>query len=243
MLRAIIPMAALSLVAVGLTAPPAVAAPPEPGTCLQLTSRQWNRATIPAVGGVDCAASHTAEVMGTVAVPKKVWRKGAGGFWTWAYRKCHAVGITYVWGNESAPLPVFSYARPLSAQLATYEPTRAQIRRGERWVACVGFNTTATGRVSARTGSIAYSGLQPGFCVNTTTWRWQACSAANSAAMTNVVWLKNTTKYPGTTKAVKLAKQKCSKLAGRRGMQLLTWYVPGKRSWNYGNHFGYCQIV
>lgn len=243
MFRAAIPVAALGLLAVGLTAPPAVAKGPVPGTCLQLSSRQWNRATLPAVGGVDCAGTHTAEVMGTVAVPKKVWRKGSGAFWAWAYRKCHTVGITYVWGNDSAPLPVSSYSRPMSAQLATYEPTRAQIRAGQRWVACVGFNTTATGKVTPRTGSIAYSGLEPKLCVNTTNWRWQACSAANSAPMTNVVWLTNKTKFPGTKKAVKMAKKKCAKLANSRGKQSLTWYIPGKRSWNYGNHFGYCQIV
>lgn len=243
MFRVSIPIGLLGLVALGLAAPAGAAGPPAPGTCLQLTGKQWNRSTIPAVGSVDCAQSHTAEVMGTVPVPNKIWRKASGPFWVWAYRKCHTVGVTYVWGNESAPLPVASYARPMSAQLATYEPTRQQIRAGQRWVACVGFNTTAASRVSPRVGTIAYTGLQPTMCVSRTTWRMQDCLAADSAPLTNVVWLKNATKYPGDAQAVQLAQQKCQALASSRGMQVRTWYVPGKSAWGYGNHFGYCEIA
>lgn len=244
MFRITVPIASLGLLAVGLVAPPALAAPPPPGTCLPLTARQWDRSTLPTVSPVDCASSHTAEVMGSVKVPKKIWRSNSRTFWAWGFRKCHKLGITYVWGNDSAPLPVSSYARPMSAQLATYEPTRSQAKAGQRWVSCVGFNTTATGRVSPRFGSIAYSGLQPQFCVSTKTWKWQPCSAADSVPLTNVVWLKKyTAKYPGTSKAVKLAKKKCQKLASSRGKKVGTWYVPGKGAWNYGDHFGYCRIV
>lgn len=243
MFRTTVSVATLGLLAVGLTAPPAAADPPAPGTCLLLTSRQWDRSTLPAVAGVNCAGSHTAEVMGNVGVPKKVWRSGSKAFWAWAFRKCHTVGITYVWGNQSAPLPVSSYARPMSAQLATYEPNHAEINAGQRWVSCVGFNTTPTGSVASRSGSIAFSGLQPQFCVSNRTWKWQSCSAAASVPLTNVVWLKGyKAKYPGTAKAVKLARKKCTKLANSRGRKALTWYVPGKNSWNYGDHFGYCQI-
>jgi hypothetical protein len=224
-------------------AAPAAAQAPAPGTCWPFTDRQWDRANLPNVGAVDCASSHTAEAMGSVRVTPKAGRMGERAFWAWAFRKCHTVGITYVWGNESAPLPVSSYARPMSAQLATYIPTRAQRRAGERWVSCVGFNTTPTGQATARTGSIAFSGLEPHFCVSGNTWRWQACSAPDSKVMTNVVWLKKSygAKYPGTRKAVKLAKKKCSALAGRT-RTARTWYVPGKSAWNYGDHFGYCWI-
>lgn len=229
-------------VALGLT--PAMAEPPTVGACLPLTDRQWDRSTIPPVAPVDCNTAHTAEVMGVVPVPGKVWRSGSRAFWAWAFRKCHTVGVTYVWGNESAPLPVKSYARPMTAQLATYEPTSAQSRAGERWVACVGFNTTAKGRATPRTGSIAYTGLEPQFCVSGKTWRWQSCSAKASVPMTNVVWLKGyKAAYPGSSKALRLTERKCTSLARSRGLQLRAWYVPGKVSWNYGDHFGYCWIV
>lgn len=244
MFRTIISAVTLGLVAFGLSTPPATAVAPAPGTCLTLSARQWHRSTIPGVGAVDCASSHTAEVMGSVAVPKKIWRRKSGAFWAWAYRKCQTVGITYVWGNDSAPLPVSSYARPTSAQLATYEPTNAQSRAGERWVACVGFNTTPNGSVAPRTGSVAFSGLQPQLCVSIKTWKKQDCSAPNSRPLTNVVWLKgDKAKFPGGPKAANLAKRKCTKLANSRGKQLQTWFVPGRNAWNYGDHFGYCQIV
>ena len=59
--------------------------------------------------------------------------------------------------------------------------------------------------------------------------------------MTNVVWLKPyKAKFPGS--AIKLAKKKCKALAGRT-RKARTWYVPGRSAWNYGDHFGYCEIV
>lgn len=241
-IRAMTVPAAL-VVALGLAPAPAVADAPAPGTCWPLTDRQWDRSTLPNVGAVDCNTTHTAEAMGSIRVTKKASRMSERAFWAWAFRGCHAVGITYVWGNDPAPLPVSSYARPMSAQLATYIPTSAQRRAGERWVSCVGFNTTPTGRATGRTGSIAFSGLLPHQCVSTKNWRWQACSAPNSAALTNVVWLKPyAAKYPGTSKAVTLAKKKCTALAGRT-RTVRTWYVPGKSAWNYGDHFGYCEIT
>ena len=230
-------MMTCGIAALGLT--PAQAAPPTVGACLPLASGQG----LSKVAPVDCNTAHTAEVMGVLSVPKKVWRSGSGPFWAWAYRKCHTAGITYVWGNEPAPLPVSSYALPVSAVLYTYEPNKAQIRTGERWVACVGVNSTATGKRASRTGSIAYSGLAPTLCVSTQTWRWQDCAAPASAAMTNVVWLKGyKAKYPGTAKAVRMAEAKCAALGSKQGLSASYWYVPGKRAWKYGDHFGYCNF-
>lgn len=234
-----VPLAAAFLVA-GLVAPAAADAP-APGTCWPFTSKQWDRATLAPVAPVDCTSSHTAEAMGSVQVPAKIVRGSERAFWAWAFRKCHTAGVTYVWGNDSVPLPLSSYALPMSAQLATFMPTAAQRRNGERWVSCVGFNTTPTGRVTPRTGSVAFGGVLPHLCVNTKNWRWQSCAAPRSAQMTNVVWLKP---YKATfpANALALAKKKCSALAGRT-RTVRTWYVPGRSDWNYGNHFGYCEIV
>lgn len=222
---------------------PAAAEAPAPGTCWPLTDRQWDRSSLPNVAPVDCAAGHTAEAMGSVAIPARIARGSTKRLWAWAFKKCQTVGVTYIWGNDSAPLPVKSYALPTTAQLATYIPTRAQWRRGERWVSCVGFNTTVKGVARTRDGSVAFSGLEPQQCVSTKSWKWQSCSAPKSARLTNVVWLSNALKYPGTPKAVAKAKRKCQALASSRGQRAQTWYVRGKGSWNYGNHFGYCEIV
>ncbi len=223
---------------------PAMADAPAPGTCWPFSDRQWDRSTLAPVSPVDCYSNHTAEAMGSIRVTAKAARMSQRGFWAWAFQKCHTVGVTYVWGNEPAPLPVKSYALPMSAQLATYMPTTRQRRAGERWVSCVGFNTTPKGTAASRMSPVAYSGLLPRQCVNYKTWKWQSCSAPNSAQMTNVVWLKARlgAKYPGTPKAVSLAQKKCKALAAKRGLTARTWYVPGKSSWNYGDHFGYCEI-
>lgn len=238
MYRTTILIATCGMAAMGLT--PAQGQPPAEGACLPLSTRQYN---LSAVTPVDCNTAHTAEVMSVLPVPRKVWRSGSGPFWAWAYKKCHTAGITYVWGNDPAPLPVASYALPTSAQLYTYEPNKAQIRAGERWVACVGFSLGPTGKVTSRSSSIAYSGLAPTFCVSTRTWRWQDCAAPGSAAMTNAVWLKGyKAKYPGTPRAVRMAKSKCVALGRKQGLTVRNWYVPGKRAWKYGNHFGYCNF-
>ncbi len=238
MYRTTILMVSCGIAALGLT--PAQGQPPTEGTCLPLSTRQSN---ISAVTPVDCNTAHTAEVMGVLSVPDKVWRSGSGPFWAWAYKKCHTVGITYVWGNDPAPLPVASYALPMSARLYTYEPNKAQIRAGDRWVACVGFNAGPTGSVTSRTGSISYSGLAPTLCVSTKTWKWQDCAGADSAAMTNVVWLKGyKAKYPGASRAVSMAKTKCAALGRKQGLTPRNWYIPGKRAWKYGDHFGYCNF-
>lgn len=227
---------ACGLLAVGMT--PALAEPPTVGACLPAMRNPLQKTP------VDCTTPHGSEVTAVLSVPRKVWRYNSGPFWAWAYKQCHASAITYVWANDPAPLPVSSYALPLSAQLATYEPTRAQIRAGERWVACVGFSLSETGEPAARTGSVAYSGLQPTLCVSNQTWRWQSCSAAGSVAMTNVVWLKGyKAKYPGSARAVSLAQRKCAALGQKQGLTVDNWYVPGKRAWKYGNHFGYCHFV
>lgn len=223
---------------------PATAGAPGTGTCWNLTNKDWDSGTVPNAQPVDCASSHTAEALGSLAIPKKLARGSSQQMWAWAYQKCHAVGIKYVWGAEPAVLPVTSYALPMTAQLATFGPTKRQWRSGQRWVSCVGFNMDPYGSVLARAGTVAHAGLLPNLCVSWKNWKYQACGRPQTAPMTNVVWLSKSLgeKFPGK-KAVKRAGSKCKKLARSADLEASTWYVPGKGSWNYGNRFGYCSLA
>lgn len=222
---------------------PVAASPPQVGTCWPFSDRQWDRSSLAPVAPVDCGTSHTAEAMAVVKMPKKIAKGSDKAMWAWAFQKCHNAAMPYLLAGQSVPLPVKSYALPATAQLATYIPTSKQWRAGERWVACVGFNTSL-GTAVPRTGAVRGQGVLPHECVSTSTWRTTPCSASGAAQLTNVVWLskKLGQKYPGTRKAVKQAKVKCKALARSRGKNASVWFVPGKSAWNYGDRYGYCQI-
>jgi hypothetical protein len=70
--RVSIPVAAGFLALGLLPLTPVAADAPAPGTCWPLTDKQWDRTSLPNVAPVDCAAGHTAEAMGSLALPAKI---------------------------------------------------------------------------------------------------------------------------------------------------------------------------
>lgn len=223
----------ISVLALGgglLPLAPAVAAAPEVGTCWNLTSAQRSATRLPAATPVDCDSAHTAELLGVV--------RGTGLTQAGAFEQCQGLGVTYVGGAPNALAPA-SYSLPRSAQLSVY------VTNNGRRASCVGFSTSARGRVVTRDASVAGSGLRPRVCFNSVTWVRQKCSASRNVAMTNVAWLSTSASqpYPGDTRARRLAGAKCIQLGNSAKLLAEAWFVPGAGEWSLGNRFAFCRLA
>ena len=87
------------------------------------------------------------------------------------------------------------------------------------------------------------NGVKPHRCVSPPKWNYVKCGKPDAAALTNQVWIARsyTQKYPGTNKALKRTLVKCKRLAKKKE-RVRTWFIPGKKAWNRGNKFGYCEF-
>jgi hypothetical protein len=223
----------ISVLALGgglLPLAPAAAAAPEVGTCWNLTSAQRTATRLPAATPVACDAAHTAELLGVV--------RGTGLTQAGAFEQCQGLGVTYVGGAPSGLSPS-AYSLPRTAQLSVY------VNRNGRRASCVGFSTNARGRVVARTGSVAGTGLRPRVCFNSVTWVRQKCSASRNVAMTHVAWLSSseTQPYPGDARVLRLARAKCIELGNLANLLAEAWFVQGAGEWSIGNRFAFCRLA
>lgn len=232
MRRVVLGLAA-GLVLGGIAGAPASA---RDAQCLNLTQAQRTSVSLPASPRVSCDQPHTAEVLGTVSLPAGVAARSARVQRAWAFRACHKVAVKRVLGPTATVLPKAAYALPRTAQLSAY--------LGKGRATCVGFNTSATGTVTPRVGTVAGTGLSPHVCLDDRTWRFAPCSQRRSVPMTNVVWLSDglAAGYPGAKKALRQTLDLCLRLGAPAKLEPNAWYSYGVAAWEQGDRFGYCQM-
>jgi hypothetical protein len=184
---------------------------------------------LPAAVAVDCAGSHTAELLAVV--------KGSNLTPASAFQRCQAAAVTYVATTRPEGLAASNVALPRSAQLSVY------VSRNAKRAYCVGFSTSAKGSVTRISGSVKGTGLVPHVCFNGRTWAERKCSA-RTIPITGVAWLSKSPsqRYPGDGKVLAKAQRACIKTARAAGLMAKAWYVQGSTQWNLGNHYALCDI-
>jgi hypothetical protein len=230
------------------SASPAVAVPPDPGTCFTYTTDQWAQTGFSATTG-DCSNPHNGEVLGTVWAPPEIAVSGWGSeeVKAWAFRACAPIGVDYVWTRGRLKLPTQSYVMPRSARLNVQLPKPDEWSAGQRWATCIGQSRNV--RLSApkqRVSSVRGLGFKPYVCLNPRGWRGMKCTKIDAVRLTHQVWIPKAygQTYPGRSRMLKKTERMCRALIKKRKKWTLrSYYVPGLAAWERGNKFGFCEII